>query len=71
MENLQLPAHLILEVTKQNDWENDLIITPIAASIKNSPDKPGETLGDTLFVAGEKNQLLVSLGKAEKIEISK
>ena len=67
MKDIQIPSSLILEAKKENDWDGNLLLVPIAAPIKNTPEKPGKTIGDVLLVAGEIKNLLISLGGAEKI----
>ena len=67
MDHLQTPSPIHLEVTKESDWDHDLLIVPIAAPIKNSPDKPGQKIGDCLLIKGDNTQLLLSLGVVEKI----
>ena len=67
MEHIQTSSPVILKIKKENEWAGNLFITPIAAPEKNTPDKPGKTIGDILLVAGEKQELFVSLGSAEKM----
>jgi len=67
MKHIQIPSPLILEARTESDWDGDFSIMPIASPIKNTPEKPGKTIGDVLLVTGENTQLLVSLGAAEKM----
>ena len=67
MSHIQIPSPINLKVTKHNDWDNEFLIVPISAPEKNTPEKPGQKIGDSLLVKGEITQLLVSLGTAEKI----
>ena len=67
MSPIQIPSPLMLEVRKESAWDGDLMIVPVSAPVKNSPDKPGQKIGDSLLVQGENSQLRLSLGSAEKI----
>ncbi|MBC8496131.1 MAG: leucyl aminopeptidase family protein [Anaerolineales bacterium] len=67
MAQIQLAAHLTLQVTRKTEWARDLLIEPVLALEESAPDKPGKMPGDLLLISSEANRLLVSLGLAEKL----
>jgi len=67
MAQIQLAAHLTLQVTRKTEWAGDLLIEPVLALEESAPEKPGKMPGDLLLISSETNRLLVSLGLAEKL----
>jgi len=67
MKHIQISSPLILKAKKESDWDGNLLLMPIAAPNKNTPEKPSKTIGDILLMRGEAKELLVSLGAAEKM----